>query len=249
MILGIETSSEQCAVALVEDGRCVAERSAPGQRQQSARLLPMVDELLKQVGRLGSGLEGLAVSQGPGSFTGLRVGMSLAKGLALGWKKPLVGVRTLLVLAHQAVEGLRVSNSPFDIRHSQLVCSLIDAKRGEVYVEWFERHGVEVRSLRAGLCGTPEAVKRGWEDLRGRSAESPPVVFIGDGLAVSDETWKSFTKATITPREWWVPKASTVARLAEKMIRSADVPSFAELAPLYLREPPISRPSFPASER
>jgi len=120
LILALETSGETGGLALYR-GRLLAEVTLSGALTYSRRLLPALDFLLRQLGLDLSGIEALAVSVGPGSFTGLRIGLATAKALALVLKRPLVGVETLAALAAQVPE------SPLP------VCAVLDARRGELY--------------------------------------------------------------------------------------------------------------------
>lgn len=122
-VLGIETSKSQASVALLEGGALVLAREAAGPKQSAERLLPMIAELLAEVSWPRTSLARIGVSVGPGSFTGLRVGIACAQGLALGLDVPLVGVTSLAAMARcvpESITGLR--------------CPVLDARRSEVFV-------------------------------------------------------------------------------------------------------------------
>ena len=127
MILAIETATEVCAAALVNGGRTIAERSVTERNIHSERLLQLIDEILKEADVPPSGLTAVAVSIGPGSFTGLRIGLSTAKGLALALGIPLIPVPTLDAVA----EAYRASNGGN-------FCAMIDAKREESFYAFYE---------------------------------------------------------------------------------------------------------------
>ena len=104
-ILAIETATNVCAAAVVTDTESFEERTEE-RYIHAERILGMIDNVLKQSGLQGSEIDGIAVSIGPGSFTGLRIGLSAAKGLAYGWQKPMIGISTLEGLAlEQEVAG------------------------------------------------------------------------------------------------------------------------------------------------
>lgn len=127
MILAIETATEVCAAALVENGITRAERSVTERNIHSERLLLLIDELLKEGNVPPSALSAIAVSIGPGSFTGLRIGLSTAKGLALALGIPIISVPTLDAVA----EAVRAS-------HAGNFCAMIDAKREESFYAFYE---------------------------------------------------------------------------------------------------------------
>ena len=109
-ILMIETSTECCSVALADGAQILASRINGTPRQHAAMLAPYVQEVLAECGLAASGLDAVAVSEGPGSYTGLRVGVSTAKGLCFGAGKPLLGIDTLQILAMQALaEGRKLT--------------------------------------------------------------------------------------------------------------------------------------------
>ena len=101
-ILMIETSTECCSAAVCDGPRILASRIDETPRRQSAMLVPYIVEVLQEAGLRGEDLDAVAVSEGPGSYTGLRVGVSTAKGLCFGSRKPLIAVDTLRILALQA---------------------------------------------------------------------------------------------------------------------------------------------------
>jgi len=142
-ILALDTSTEYCSVALWRDGAVDAREVLAGQRH-SELLLPMVDELLKQHGLRVHDLDGIAFGQGPGSFTGLRIGCGVTQGLAFGANLPVVGVGTLLAMAEAA-------------RAERAVCCL-DARMGEIYHASYARSGAGWEPAHApSLCAPAEA--------------------------------------------------------------------------------------------
>jgi tRNA threonylcarbamoyladenosine biosynthesis protein TsaB len=130
LILAIETATSRVGVALLRGERLVLERASDGVRPPSARLLPAVDALLREAGVALAELSGFAVSIGPGSFTGLRVGLATVKGLAFASGLPVAAVPTLAALALAAADG----RAP--------VAAILDARRGEVYAAAFGPDGL-----------------------------------------------------------------------------------------------------------
>ncbi|MDP1676897.1 MAG: tRNA (adenosine(37)-N6)-threonylcarbamoyltransferase complex dimerization subunit type 1 TsaB [Bacteroidota bacterium] len=130
MILAIETATEVCSTALVHNGVLLGERSLKEKNIHSERLLLLVDEVLKSAQVKNNQLEAIAVSIGPGSFTGLRIGISTAKGLALALDIPIIAVPTLDGIA----ESYRRSRLT---KENENFCSLIEAKREEAFFAFF----------------------------------------------------------------------------------------------------------------
>ncbi len=125
LILGIETATEVCSVALSKDGRCLAERNNFEGNTHAAQLHVMVEKLLQETGYTLKNLDAIAVSKGPGSYTGLRVGVSAAKGYAFALQIPLIAISSLDGLCEQAVKQITEPKA--------LLVPMIDARRMEVY--------------------------------------------------------------------------------------------------------------------
>src|SRR6266542_2965347 len=161
-ILAVETSTLAGSAALLEGGQVIGQSLLDVALTHSERLITMVDRLLKDCGWDVAGLEALAVSIGPGSFTGLRVGIATVKGLALALGLPVAPVPTLDALA---------SNLPFA---DAPVCPLLDARKGEVYLSLYRWNEDRMERQLEYLALPPRAAA---ERLR------PPVIVVGDGVA------------------------------------------------------------------
>jgi tRNA threonylcarbamoyladenosine biosynthesis protein TsaB len=131
MILSLETATEVCGVALVDNGSVVAQRVIMERNIHSERLMPMVSEVLHEGDAKPENIRAVAISIGPGSFTGLRIGLSAAKGLACAWEKPLIPVSTLDSFAEDFVLG---GTLPLPV----VFCAVIDARREDLYYAVFE---------------------------------------------------------------------------------------------------------------
>lgn len=127
LVLAVDTALDACQAALVRDGEPLIVRSEPMVRGHQERLAPMVAECLASAGLRASSVERVAVTTGPGSFTGLRVGLSFARGLGLAIGRPVLGVGTLEALAASA-------EAPAD----RIVLAAVDARRGQIYVQRFQ---------------------------------------------------------------------------------------------------------------
>ena len=161
-ILSIETSTPVCSVALHHNGGFLAEKTINEQGAHSGKLMGMIGDLLKETGIEAEQIDAVAVSEGPGSYTGLRIGVSVAKGLAYGWDVPMIGVGTLKALAWAA--SIRNEDTP-------LIVSMLDARRQEVYREIFDRELVSLASLDAEILD---------EESFGNYLDQSKVDFVGD---------------------------------------------------------------------
>ncbi len=160
-ILMIETSTECCSVALSEGPRIVAQRIDETPRMQSSMLAPYIVEVLQEAGLTASDLDAVAVSEGPGSYTGLRVGVSTAKGICFGAGIPLIGVDTLQILACQA-------EMPTD-----RIIAFLDARRMEVYAATFDAEGRKLSDTAAVILDS---------ESYHAELEAGRVLFIGTGV-------------------------------------------------------------------
>ncbi len=142
LILNIDTSTEICSVAIARDGKLLALKENDEGLNHSVLLGVYVDELLKENGIRAKELDAVAVSMGPGSYTGLRIGVSLAKGICFGTGKPLIAISTLKALAISVARN---------VDEGALFCPMIDARRMEVYSAIFNRNGEMIRDVRAEI--------------------------------------------------------------------------------------------------
>ena len=165
-IILIETSTALCSVALVEDGRIVSVRKSSEPRAHASLTAPFVREVLNERGLAVHDCNAVCVSKGPGSYTGLRVGVSTAKGLCFGARLPLISVGTLDTLVWQALDGDLLPDS------CRYIVPMIDARRMEVYTGVFTPDAVQVEP-------TVSQVVDG--KTFGRQLDEGPVLFIGDG--------------------------------------------------------------------
>ena len=143
LILGIETATEVCSVALSKNGKCLAEHNNFEGNSHAAQLHVMVDKLLQEAGFTLNDLQAIAVSKGPGSYTGLRVGVSAAKGYAFALQIPLIAVSSLDGLSEQAAKQITEPKA--------LLVPMIDARRMEVYTCVSEMNGKEINPVSAQI--------------------------------------------------------------------------------------------------
>jgi tRNA threonylcarbamoyladenosine biosynthesis protein TsaB len=211
-LLAVDTALGACSVALLEDDRLIAHIFEPMERGHAERLAPMVDEAMKQAGAEFSALGRLAVTVGPGTFTGQRVGLAFMRGLRLALHIPLTGVTTLEAMAMAAMAETGSSKA----------AAIHDARRAEAYL-----------LLRDGAAVVQPPVVLSFTDAVARIAAFGPSALAGTGAASAHEKLgRKFSLSTIHQ-----PDALWVARLALKNPVPAEVPG-----PLYLRAPDAKLP-------
>jgi len=215
-ILSIETSTKVGSVAIMEDEHLIAEYILNVVSTHSERLLPSIDQILKDSQLTVRDIEGFAVSLGPGSFTGLRIGISTVKGLALAAEKGVVGVPTLDVLAHNLM-----------FTHL-LVCPLLDARKGEVYTALYQGDGSgRLEKLTPDLAIKPD-------DLLKMVKE--PIIFLGDAVEVyRDKLGGDKDNHFFAPVYLHQPRASVLAKLGLEKFKQGHMFKEEEIQPLYCR--------------
>lgn len=217
-ILNIETSGKTCSVALTRDGVLEFDLSNSDGMKHAELLAPYVDRAMEEVHRKEWKLDAVAVSIGPGSYTGLRIGLSLAKGLAFSLGIPLIGVSTLKILAVKAM--FRYMN----FTGEEILVPMIDARRMEVFT------GAYDFALNAVEGPGPMILD---EDSYASLLADKEVWFMGDGAEKAKEVIKS-------PNAYWMdgmePMAKDMIALSEKAFREGDFIDIAYSVPEYLKE-------------
>lgn len=216
-ILHIETSTEVCSVALSQDGASIFSQEEPQGQQHAVKLGVFVDEALSFADSHAIPLDAVAVSCGPGSYTGLRIGVSMAKGVCYGRNLPLIGLPTLEVMC---VPVLLRHELPDDA----LLCPMIDARRMEVYAAIYDRALNTVRPTAADIVDESSYLEY---------LEHHPVYFFGNGAA------KCQGKIT-HPNAHFIdnirPLAKMMFPLAEKAVARGEYKDVAYFEPFYLKE-------------
>lgn len=218
LVLGIETATKTGGVALVGDKGVVAEYTSNIEVTHSERLMAMVDRMLKDTGISLVSVDGFAVSTGPGSFTGLRIGIATIKGISLATNKPVAAVPTLAALAWNLPQA------------AHAVCPLMDAKKKEVYAGLYRTGPAGIETV------MPEAVLP-LAELAGRISEA--VIFTGEGSHLFRQELQALfgTRAHFAPLSATVPSAASVAEMGRMAIMAGERADAAALAPLYIRRP------------
>lgn len=214
-LLALETATQVTSVAVLRDGEVVAELHQPEARIHSERLLPAIDRVLAEAGIGVDEIEAFALSIGPGTFTGLRIGLATVKGLALGDPRPVAPVSTLAGLAAGAAEG------------GEPVAALLDARRGEVYAGVYRQPSF-LEPIVAESVYRPEELAA----LLPRSCR----VVVGEGAA---EAARSLAAAAagirLLPESRGVARATVIGRLGLALLAAGRAVSADALLPRYLR--------------
>ena len=215
-VLGIDTATWRASVGLCESGQVVTEQSQLTTGNHAASLLPLIDTTLRSVGWSLASLDAVAVSGGPGSFTGLRVGLSVAKGLARAARLQLVAVPTLEALARTVAD-----------RHG-VICALLDARKGELYAAVFESARSDWRCLQADSLLTLDALV---ERL------PTPCTIVGDAIVRYGPSLHDCFGAAVTllPFETYGPHGGVVAALGHARLAALGPAEIATLEPFYVR--------------
>jgi tRNA threonylcarbamoyladenosine biosynthesis protein TsaB len=212
-LLAFETSTEACSVALLLDG-AVHERFELAPRRHAELALPWAEQLLAQAGIAKAQLDAIAIGRGPGAFTGVRLGVAIAQGIALALDRPVLPVSTLAALAFPAA--------------GERILAAIDARMGEVYFAAFQREGDELRPLQPEAVAKPDAVvlPEGG-DWRG----------VGTGFGAVDGALRlRFGSWLASVDAGALPHAADVARLAAVAFARGEAIAPERLEPAYLRD-------------
>ena len=220
LILSLDTATPCSSVALTAgtrpEGKVIAALSITGKINHSRRLLAAIDLLMSETATSWPEIDGIGVSIGPGSFTGLRIGMATAKGLAAATGKPLLGVSTLDALACKCIT-------------ERLICAILDARKKEVYSAFY----------RCNVKGQVERVSDitvlAPEKLAARVSE--PVVFVGDGALVYNETFHALLGdlVMVAPAQLHETSAASLGLLAGERFVAGDILDLAGCSPVYIR--------------
>lgn len=218
-ILGIDSSGLVASVAVVDQAIMVAEYAIHFKKTHSQTLLPMLNEIVQMIELDLNDIDGIAISGGPGSFTGLRIGSATAKGLGQALNKPLIHVDTLMALAYNFVGS------------ESLICPIMDARRNQTYTGLYRFHKDVCESvMEHAAIGIDELI----EQINNLGEK---VIFLGDGVEVFEKTLNE----NLTVPFWFAPahlshqRAGAVAFLGQQMMKNGMIEDAASHRPEYLR--------------
>lgn len=232
-ILGLDSSGLVASVAIVEGNDLKGEYTVNYKKTHSQTLLPMLDEVAKMIELDLNSVDAIAVSGGPGSFTGLRIGSATAKGLGLALNKPLIHIPTVDALAYNLVG------------HRDLVCPLMDARRNQTYTGLYRFDGNEME------IAEPQCAVGIDEIIEKINNIGQPVVFLGDGVAVFESYIRENCKVpfTFAPAHMNKQRAGAVAALGELYYEQGKTETAVEHKPDYLRLSQAERERLEGAEK
>ena len=217
-ILNIETSTNVCSVAVSQDGSCIFNKEDHEGPNHAVILGVFVQEALSFIDSHAIPLDAVAVSCGPGSYTGLRIGLSMTKRICYGRDVKLIAIPTLELMCVPLLLGEKINEE------NALLCPMIDARRMEVYSQFFDRALNEVRSISADIVENNT-----YDDILAQQ----PVYFFGNGAEKCHEVLTHHNAHII---EGIVPLAKNMYPLAEKRMANEQFEDVAYFVPFYLKD-------------
>lgn len=223
LILNIETTTTACSVALSKDGHCWIVRESSDKANHAERLTLFIEEIFEQAQLSIKDIDAVAVSKGPGSYTGLRIGMSTAKGICYTLDKPLIAVDTLQALAAGAQFVAPKAKSPVFV-------SLIDARRMDAYAAWYDKN---LAIVKAPFFTTLTA-----ESLQALEQDYDAIILAGDAVEKAKPLFEQ-DSVLFSPVVW--PSARYMSPLAEALWAQKAFEDVAYIEPFYLKKPNITK--------
>lgn len=219
-VLALETSSMVASVAIINEDKLLAEFTINNKKTHSQILMPIVEQVMDRLDLTPYDIDVFAVSSGPGSFTGIRIGVATVKSLAQALNKPVAGVSGLDGLAYNLVN------------FNGIICPMMDARNAQVYTCFYRSNGVEIERLKEYMAiRVVDLIS-----LIRESSES--VMFCGDGAPMHMDLLISELRerAKFAQANFMLQRASSIAFLALKKAKANDVLNYNELQPYYLRK-------------
>jgi tRNA threonylcarbamoyladenosine biosynthesis protein TsaB len=220
VILQIETATTSCSVALAVDSTVVAFKQINERNIHAEVITLFIDELITSANLTYNDLDAIAVSSGPGSYTGLRIGVSTAKGLCFALDKPLIAIETLEAMAYGVIH-----NDDITIGQNTLLCPMIDARRMEVYCALFDATGQKVRPTSADIIN---------EQSFAEELNKHQIIFFGDGADKCEATLGVNPNA-----QFLLDFVNSATFLTQKAAEKFDKKEFEDVAyfePYYLKD-------------
>ena len=223
LILCIETGTDICSAGIARDGELLSLRESAEGRDPARKIALFVDELLRETGIAPEDLDAVAVGKGPGSYTGLRIGVSFAKGLCYALQIPLVAVGSLDALTEVAREDYEAGIIAVDNWESARLCPMVDARRMEVYAQVFDAGGKALSDVSAEVVDSESF--RQW-----RNGDDRPFVIFGNGSAKCAEVLADAVRIDVAP------SARGLARPAQQLLDEGRTEDVAYFEPFYLKD-------------
>lgn len=220
LILNIETSTQVCSVSLSVDGETIEIKESHTKNSHAEQLTIFAQKIISDGGYQFKDLDAIAVSKGPGSYTGLRIGVSTAKGLCYSLDKPLISVSTLEAMAI----GMMTKTDTKDLANT-LFCPMIDAKRMEVYCALFSADTKMVREIKAEIID---------ENSFANELKMNTIIFGGDGAPKCKDVLSHSNKTVFL--DDFLPSSRFISQLAEQKFNNSEFEDVAYFEPFYLKD-------------
>ena len=224
MILCLETSTAVCSVALVENGKVIALRESLDGQNHAEKITVFIDEVMKEANVSYRDLDAVATSMGPGSYTGLRIGVSTAKGLCYAMEKPLIAVDTLAAMAWGFRDYKTTRLQDYKLESTDTLCPMIDARRMEVYSAFFNEKLERVSETSAIIID---------ENSFMEMKQNSHLYLFGDGADKLASLFENDDNITVV--EKFHCSASYMAELADRAFKNKDFVDTAYFEPFYLK--------------
>lgn len=222
LILNIETSTEVCSATIARDGVVIHSRESLTGQNHAMLITVFIDELLAEANITIQQLDAVAVSGGPGSFTGLRIGVSVAKGICYASGLPLIATTSLEAMAHHVIHNRE--NFQYPETGNTLFCPMIDARRMEVYTSFYDKNGIQIRGIQADIIDHQSYLP---------FLENNSVLFFGNGAAKCRD---ALTHPNAIFISGIITSATNMVPLAERDFRLHKFVDVAYYEPFYLKD-------------
>ncbi|MFI3281600.1 MAG: tRNA (adenosine(37)-N6)-threonylcarbamoyltransferase complex dimerization subunit type 1 TsaB [Rikenellaceae bacterium] len=221
LILCIETGTDICSVGIAKDGEMISLRESDQGKDHASKVALFAQELFEQLELEPSDLDAVAVGMGPGSYTGLRIGVSFAKGICYATGRPLIAVESLAMLTQLALENHETSLFDIEDWEKARLCPMIDARRMEVYTQLFDSCGAPLTEVAAEIIDSESFATYN---------DGAPFLIFGNGAAKCREAlpWAHHIEVS--------PSASGLAKKAQEKFNRAEFEEIAYFEPLYLKD-------------
>lgn len=224
LVLSVDSSYSTATCALIKDDKILAEINLNDKKQHSIILMRLIDSILKEYEIDINDIDAFIISRGPGSFTGLRIGMATLKGLAFASKKPLISVSTLDALAYNSIS------------FQGIICPIMDALRDNIYTCLYKNENNNLTPLIKEQCLNIN------ELITILKEQTLPIIFVGDGVAKHKEfLQENIPNSFFAPNHSNFPKASSVGELGIKKINDGVIENIDSINPIYLRKSQAER--------
>jgi len=234
LLLSLETSTQSCSVALHDDGVLVASKVIETPRSAASQLAVIIDKVFQTSNRKPKELKGVIVAAGPGSYTGLRIGVATAKGLCYALNIPIVSVNTLELMAFQFLELAAVKNNILKnntLKNNAIMCPMLDARRMEVYCALLDHNLKYTEQVQAKVID---------EESFKNDLETSPIFFFGDG---ADKCKDIIRHANAHFSSGLIPLASSLGVIGYKKWKEGAYEDLVSFEPFYLKDFLIKKPN------